>query len=55
MKWLPLFCTDGTVSCMASYFVCNTILSSIIARAGGINVRDINYLLTTWDQLFFKA
>ncbi|KAB1219028.1 Serine carboxypeptidase-like 49 [Morella rubra] len=31
--------TDGTVSCVASYFVCNTIFSSIIALAGGINVR----------------
>lgn len=31
--------TDGTVSCMASYFVCNIIFSSIIARAGNINVR----------------
>ncbi|XP_004307353.1 PREDICTED: serine carboxypeptidase-like [Fragaria vesca subsp. vesca] len=33
--------TDGTVSCMASYFVCNTIFSSIIARAGNVNYYDI--------------
>lgn len=33
--------TDGTVSCMASYFVCNIIFSSIIARAGNINYYDI--------------
>jgi len=33
--------TDGTISCMASYFVCNTIFSSIIALAGNINYYDI--------------
>ncbi|EEF32785.1 serine carboxypeptidase-like [Ricinus communis] len=33
--------TDGTLSCMASYFVCNTIFSSIMARAGDINHYDI--------------
>ena len=31
--------TDGTISCMASYFVCNTIFSSIMAIAGDTNVR----------------
>ncbi|KAF9674915.1 hypothetical protein SADUNF_Sadunf10G0177000 [Salix dunnii] len=31
--------TDGTVSCMASYLVCNTIFSSILSVAGNINVR----------------
>ena len=31
--------TDGTISCMASYFVCNTIFSSIMAIAGDANVR----------------
>lgn len=31
--------TDGTVSCMASYFVCNGIFSGILSRAGNINVR----------------
>ncbi|XVF75602.1 hypothetical protein PTKIN_Ptkin13bG0199800 [Pterospermum kingtungense] len=36
------FCgTDGTVSCLASYFVCNTIFSGIMALAGGINYYDI--------------
>ncbi|KAF2295630.1 hypothetical protein GH714_033352 [Hevea brasiliensis] len=33
--------TDGTVSCMASYFVCNSIFSSIMSRAGDINYYDI--------------
>ncbi|CAN6704751.1 unnamed protein product [Malus baccata var. baccata] len=33
--------TDGTVSCVASYFVCNTIFTSIIAKAGNINYYDI--------------
>ncbi|KAH0979965.1 hypothetical protein GBA52_007142 [Prunus armeniaca] len=33
--------TDGTVSCVASYFVCNTIFSSILARAGNLNYYDI--------------
>ncbi|EEF40747.1 Serine carboxypeptidase, putative [Ricinus communis] len=33
--------TDGTLSCMASYFVCNTIFSSIMASAGDINHYDI--------------
>ncbi|XP_059456068.1 serine carboxypeptidase-like [Corylus avellana] len=33
--------TDGTISCMASYFVCNTIFSSIMALAGNINYYDI--------------
>ena len=31
--------TDGTISCVASYFVCNTIFSSIMALAGDTNVR----------------
>ncbi|CAN1339471.1 Serine carboxypeptidase-like 49 [Linum perenne] len=29
--------TDGTVSCMASYFVCNGIFTAIMAIAGNIN------------------
>ncbi|KAL6586445.1 Serine carboxypeptidase-like 49 [Orobanche minor] len=33
--------TDGTISCMAAYFVCNTIFSSIIAHAGDVNYYDI--------------
>ncbi|KAL2525887.1 Serine carboxypeptidase-like 49 [Abeliophyllum distichum] len=33
--------TDGTISCMAAYFVCNTIFSSIIARVGDMNYYDI--------------
>lgn len=33
--------TDGTISCMAAYFVCNTIFSAIIARAGDVNYYDI--------------
>ncbi|OWM70229.1 serine carboxypeptidase-like [Punica granatum] len=33
--------TDGTLSCMASYFVCNTIFSSIMALAGDTNYYDI--------------
>ncbi|KAL0382694.1 UNVERIFIED_CONTAM: Serine carboxypeptidase-like 49 [Sesamum calycinum] len=33
--------TDGTISCMAAYFVCNTIFSGIIARAGDVNYYDI--------------
>ncbi|XP_030930333.1 serine carboxypeptidase-like [Quercus lobata] len=33
--------TDGTISCVASYFVCNTIFSSIMALAGDINYYDI--------------
>lgn len=33
--------TDGTTSCLASYFVCNTIFNSIIALAGNINYYDI--------------
>ncbi|KAL0452128.1 UNVERIFIED_CONTAM: Serine carboxypeptidase-like 49 [Sesamum latifolium] len=39
-KALPL-CTDGTISCMAAYFVCNTIFSAIISRAGDVNYYDI--------------
>ena len=31
--------TDGTISCLASYLVCNAIFSSIMAHAGDINVR----------------
>lgn len=30
--------TDGTISCVASYFVCNSIFSSIMAIAGDVNV-----------------
>nr|GEW44772.1 serine carboxypeptidase-like [Tanacetum cinerariifolium] len=33
--------TDGTVSCMAAYVVCNTIFSSILSIAGNINYYDI--------------
>ncbi|CAI9302939.1 unnamed protein product, partial [Lactuca saligna] len=33
--------TDGTVSCMAAYLVCNTIFSSITNIAGKINYYDI--------------
>ncbi|KAK8574529.1 hypothetical protein V6N13_034210 [Hibiscus sabdariffa] len=33
--------TDGTISCTASYFVCNAIFSGILARAGDINYYDI--------------
>ena len=36
--------TDGTLSCMAAYFVCNTIFSSIISHAGDVNVRSITRL-----------
>ncbi|MBA0692448.1 hypothetical protein Goari_010006, partial [Gossypium aridum] len=34
--------TDGTISCMASYFVCNNIFNGIMALAGDTNVRDMN-------------
>ncbi|KAF8403124.1 hypothetical protein HHK36_011218 [Tetracentron sinense] len=33
--------TDGTVSCMASYVVCNSIFNKIIRIAGDINYYDI--------------
>ncbi|XP_022765464.1 serine carboxypeptidase 3-like isoform X2 [Durio zibethinus] len=33
--------TDGTISCMASYFVCNTIFNGIMALAGDTNYYDI--------------
>ncbi|KAL9264726.1 Serine carboxypeptidase 3-like protein [Drosera capensis] len=33
--------TDGTISCMAAYFVCNTVFSSIMALAGDTNYYDI--------------
>ncbi|KAI4347682.1 hypothetical protein L6164_008471 [Bauhinia variegata] len=33
--------TDGTITCMASYFVCNTIFSTIMEHAGDINYYDI--------------
>ncbi|GAB2286879.1 Protein cbp3, mitochondrial [Dionaea muscipula] len=33
--------TDGTLSCMAAYFVCNTVFSSIMALAGDTNYYDI--------------
>ncbi|XP_074587544.1 serine carboxypeptidase-like [Curcuma longa] len=33
--------TSGTVSCLASYLVCNTIFSSILALAGNANYYDI--------------
>ncbi|XP_054801624.1 serine carboxypeptidase-like [Prosopis cineraria] len=33
--------TDGTVSCLASYFVCNVIFSDIMLHAGDANYYDI--------------
>ncbi|XVF23523.1 hypothetical protein REPUB_Repub13aG0046100 [Reevesia pubescens] len=33
--------TDGTISCMASYFVCNTIFNGVMALAGDTNYYDI--------------
>uniref|UniRef100_M4EZ67 Exocyst complex component Sec8 n=1 Tax=Brassica campestris TaxID=3711 RepID=M4EZ67_BRACM len=33
--------TDGTVSCLASYLVCNTLFSGVINHAGGVNYYDI--------------
>ncbi|XVE68795.1 hypothetical protein DITRI_Ditri09bG0099000 [Diplodiscus trichospermus] len=33
--------TGGTISCLASYFACNTIYSDIMAIAGNINSYDI--------------
>lgn len=30
--------TDGTISCLASYLVCNTLFSGVINHAGGVNV-----------------
>ncbi|KAF7132243.1 hypothetical protein RHSIM_Rhsim09G0147200 [Rhododendron simsii] len=33
--------TDGTISCVASYFVCNSIFSSIMAIAGDVNYYDV--------------
>lgn len=33
--------TSGTISCLASYLVCNTIFSSILGVAGKINYYDI--------------
>ncbi|KAL3523501.1 hypothetical protein ACH5RR_016335 [Cinchona calisaya] len=33
--------TDGTISCLAAYLVCNTIFNSIVAHAGGVNYYDI--------------
>ncbi|KAI5648584.1 hypothetical protein M9H77_34589 [Catharanthus roseus] len=33
--------TDGKISCMASYLVCNAIFNSILARAGDVNYYDI--------------
>ncbi|GAB2222684.1 hypothetical protein Drorol1_Dr00016807 [Drosera rotundifolia] len=33
--------TDGTISCMAAYFVCNTVFSSIMTLAGDTNYYDI--------------
>ncbi|CAN6992108.1 unnamed protein product [Brassica rapa subsp. trilocularis] len=32
---------DGTVSCLASYLVCNTLFSGVINHAGGVNYYDI--------------
>ncbi|XP_022890082.1 serine carboxypeptidase-like [Olea europaea var. sylvestris] len=33
--------TDGTISCLAAYLVCNTIFTSILARVGDMNYYDI--------------
>ncbi|CAA3000566.1 serine carboxypeptidase-like [Olea europaea subsp. europaea] len=33
--------TDGTISCLAAYLVCNTIFISILARVGDMNYYDI--------------
>ncbi|CAH8356401.1 unnamed protein product [Eruca vesicaria subsp. sativa] len=33
--------TDGTVSCLASYLVCNTLFSGVMLHAGGVNYYDI--------------
>ncbi|CAN8270071.1 unnamed protein product [Cochlearia groenlandica] len=33
--------TDGTVSCMASYLVCNTLFSGVMKNAPGVNHYDI--------------
>ncbi|THG01802.1 hypothetical protein TEA_006148 [Camellia sinensis var. sinensis] len=33
--------TDGTISCLASYYVCNTIFDSIMSIAGDMNYYDI--------------
>ncbi|CAN1747553.1 Serine carboxypeptidase-like 49 [Linum perenne] len=33
--------TDGSISCMASYYVCTGIFNSIMSAAGGINYYDI--------------
>lgn len=33
--------TSGTISCVASYFVCNTIFGSIMALAGNVNYYDV--------------
>uniref|UniRef100_A0A1J3DA97 Carboxypeptidase n=1 Tax=Noccaea caerulescens TaxID=107243 RepID=A0A1J3DA97_NOCCA len=33
--------TDGTVSCLASYLVCNTLFSGVINHARGVNYYDI--------------
>ncbi|MBA0634293.1 hypothetical protein Gotri_011068 [Gossypium trilobum] len=33
--------TDGTISCMASYFVCNNIFNGIMALAGDTNYYDV--------------
>lgn len=47
--------TDGTISCVASYFVCNSIFSSIMAIAGDVNVRKptnspfISYTISMLD------
>ncbi|PPD73736.1 hypothetical protein GOBAR_DD29333 [Gossypium barbadense] len=43
--------TDGTISCMASYFVCNNIFNGIMALAGDTNVTHKNYLLTVRNTL----
>lgn len=33
--------TDGTISCIASYYVCNTIFNNIMALVGNTNYYDI--------------
>lgn len=37
--------TDGTLSCMTSYYVCNAIFTSIMLHAGDMNVRVLVFFL----------
>eukprot|EP00246_Nothoceros_aenigmaticus_P011021 TRINITY_DN2826_c0_g1_i1.p1 TRINITY_DN2826_c0_g1~~TRINITY_DN2826_c0_g1_i1.p1 ORF type:complete len:520 (+),score=92.07 TRINITY_DN2826_c0_g1_i1:211-1770(+) len=38
---LKLCGTDGTISCLAAYYICTSIFSSIVAACGNINYYDI--------------